>query len=137
MAEHESISFGEGVARLWTGTASAYVMAHVENVNVTMTRNWINYRTLDGTYRDMDNGVSVTVSIGNVWTYENRLSYLWSAATAVHMELYNSNAVAPSAGIVLHSGRIDSLAYQGAQGDVMRASLNYHANNYTIYGSAR
>jgi hypothetical protein len=136
MAEHESISFGEGIARLWTGTASAYVMAHVENVNVSMTRSWLNYLTLGG-YRDLSVGLIAEVNIGAVWTYDNSLSYLWASATAVHMELYNSNAVAPSAGMVLWSGRIDNLTFNGAQGDVMRASMAYHSNAIGIYGSAR
>lgn len=137
MADQEAISFSEGLARMWTGTATAYTLAVVENVNVSLERNWLTYRTLDGTYRDLDAGYRCAVNVGAVWTYDNTISRWWASATAVHMEIYHSNTLAPSAGVLLWTGRIDSVQYNGQQGDVMRLQMAYHATNFSAYGSAK
>ena len=132
----EAVAFAEGSARIWTGSANARAFLLVSDVSVTFTNGWMNYQTLDGSYHDIYSGQRVDVTVGAAMSYDMTMDRMFRSATAVHMEIYHGTPISVSAGWVIYSGRMDSLAYRGSDGQVMTYSMTYHANLWSGYGSA-
>ncbi len=95
---------------------------------------WMNRQALDGTYRDHITGQRGEVNIQAYHTQDGLLQKFADAKTAVHMKLMQNNGIG-SAGVVLYSGRLDSVQYQGSEGSPFSYSLQYHANVWTAFGS--
>ncbi len=128
MADSEAYSWTEGQLWVFTGNlATSAVVAFAENTRLNLTWGNVNRETLAGGYYDYTTGKRADMSIGAVMCSDKTLARLADSATAVHMKFINSS-VNGSAGYMLYSGRIDTLAYDGTQAAPFKYTLAYHAN---------
>jgi hypothetical protein len=129
----EAFIFPEGEIHLWTGTATASALvAYARATEAVFTRGWRSTPIIDGTYCDQQTGQRANVNIQALYTYDSTIMRLDASATAVHVRL-NHSGVNGSAGYVLWSGYIDSLAFAGSEGNPYVYTLAYHANAWSAY----
>lgn len=130
----EAYGFPEGVLHLYTGTTaqSGTPIAYVQNGNVTFTRGWQSEPSVSGVYRDHLTGLAAQLNAGVCYTFDKTIQRMFESATAVHAKWMHSS-VNGTGGYFLMSGRIDSLAYNGAQGGFLQYSLAMHANIWSAF----
>lgn len=130
----ESFGFSEGTLFIYTGVtgASGTPVAYVQNVSPVFTRGWQPNPSVSGTYRDHLTGLACTLNVGIAYTFDKTLQKIFESGTAVHAKFMHSS-VNGTGGYIMMSGRIDNLAYNGAQGGTMLYSLAYHANIWSAF----
>lgn len=129
----EVVGWPEGQIYVWTGTATASALVgYAENLSLTFQRGFINRETLSGGYYDYTTGRRADVNCGAVWSYDGTLRYMYDSATAVHMKLIHSS-LGNSAGYLFYSGRMDTLAAQGAEGNVLKFNIQAHFNVWSAF----
>lgn len=134
MPNYETFNWNEGAVYIYTGTATASALLFLcENISMQLAHSWQDHKTMDGTYSYHLIEQRANLSIGQLYTVDATLFRIQNSATAVHWHIKNTG-VNGSAGVYLYSGRIDSLAIQGRQGDVQQVAVQYHAHNWSAYG---
>lgn len=122
----EAYSFREGTLHLWTGaaTASGASVGYAQNVNIDLGLDFQADPALSGNYRTHLAGRQGTYSVEMLWTYSSAVRQIFFAETAggVHFKITEAG-VNGSAGIILYSGSMNRLTYQGSEGALMRMSL--------------
>lgn len=120
----------EGSLHLWTGshTASGNPVAYVENSRLTLAYDWDWTPTLSGNYNPHLAGRQASFGIGGVYAYGSNVARLFEARTAVHVKLTHQH-FSGSAGFLLWSARLSTLAENGADGQLFGYSLA--GNSYT------
>lgn len=134
----EAFSWNEAQIALFTGNAApvtSAVFAYAESLNGTFADGWENRVKLGGRYDNHLTGQRADVTIAAMFTYSMQIQRMVAARTAIHMKLYHSS-VNGSAGYILYSGRVDSLALAGGDGQVFKYTLQYHANSWSAFGGA-
>ena len=128
----EVFAWPEGELHLWTGssTASGNPIAYVNNMTVTLTVRWQSDAAVDGTYRQHSTEKRADFSFGIDYLYGDGLVALFNAQTACHAKFTHKNTLA-SAGIILYSGRINTLALAGNEAAVFNETLNGFAHLWT------
>lgn len=131
----EVFAWPEGELHLWTGshTASGSPVAYVTNVNVNCAYAWQSDATLGGVYRQHLTDVRADYSLQVGWQFEQTLSVLHAAQTAVHAKVTCNIPGIGSAGILLYSGRLSTLGLNGADGSVFNRSLNGFSHTWSAF----
>ncbi len=132
----EVFVWSEGQIYLWTGTATASALiGYAQNIQAPLVRGWANDPSLAGNYRDHLTGQRADVLLGALYTPDATIQKIEASATAVHMKLVHTLAGdMGSAGVILYSGRIDSLTYAGSENNPYTYTLSYHANRWSAFG---
>ena len=131
----ESYSWPEGVIALYSGHASpvtSAILAYVRNVNANLVRGWVNRETMAGGYYDVFTGQRADMTIGELYSYGASALRMIESATALHIKL-NHTSIVGSAGLFFYSGRVDSMALQGAEDGIFEWTLTYHANAWSAF----
>lgn len=129
----EAITWNEGQIWMWTGSATASALiAFAENMQLLPVRGWLNEPALNGQYYDRISGRRADLVVGAMYTRDAAIQKLDAAETAVHMKLLHSG-VYGSAGVLLWSGRIDSLGLIGSQGSPYQYQMSYHCNAWSAF----
>lgn len=132
----ESFSWPEGTVYIYTGSATASaIIAYAENTQVNLTRGWDNRASLSGLYRDHLTGQMAQVSVGVLTTLDWTVFRMFESATATHFHFRHTGIGSASAGLFLFSGRLDSMAFQGNNGNLFKFTLSYHCNAWSGYGN--
>lgn len=132
----EAFVWSEGQIALWTGASApstSAVIAYAENIQAMFARGWDEHESIDGVYARHLTGQSVDVSFGAIYTYDSTIARMFDSATAVHMKLQHSS-VNGSAGYLIYSGNIASLALAGSLANPYIYTLGYRANAWSAYG---
>lgn len=131
MAAGEAFSWMEGQLVVYTGNlATSAVVAFAQNTHLNIANGFVNNETLGGSYYDYKTGQRADMSIGAVMCFDGTLARMFDSATAVHMKFINSS-VNGSAGYMLYSGRIDSLAHDGTENAPFKWTMTYHCNQWS------
>ncbi len=129
----EAYTWPEGQIWIWSGSATASALVgFAQNMQFTPVRGWDNRPSLDGTYRDHLTGQRADLVIGQVFTHDSTIQRMEASATAYNVKLVHSG-IHGSAGVVLSSGRIDSLALLGSEGNPYVYQLTYHCNQWSAF----
>lgn len=130
----EAFSWPEGQIAFWTGTATASaVVAYAQNNTLTLNYGWLNQQMLDGSYQDFTTGRRADLSVGALFTFDQTVMKIAQSATAVHARLLHHNAAEGSAGYLLYSGRLDSVALNGSEQAPYTYQLSFHANSWSAF----
>lgn len=128
MADSEAFVWPEGQLWIYTGNlATSAVVAFAQNSRLNLAWGFQNRQTMASTYYDVITGQRADMNIGAILCFDSTIQRIADAKTAVHMKFINSS-VNGSAGYMLYSGRIDSLAYDGTEAAPFKYTLAYHAN---------
>jgi len=130
----EVYSWMEGQVYWSTGNpfvSSAY-LGLLENSTVTLKIGYVSTPAAGGTYHDHTTGQRADVSIGSFYCFDKTGIRWLSSATAVHMKFIHSS-VNGTAGVFLYSGRIESMAIQGSNGQVYKVNMSYYANSWSSF----
>jgi len=129
----EPFSWPEGHVYIWTGAASQSAVAWAQDTYGTFVRGWKSTLNLTGTYHHTQTGRRADVQVGALMVVDHLTLQKWFDSTAeVHMH-FSHSAVGASAGLLLYSGRIDNLDYQGREREMFRFNLSYHAHEWSAY----
>lgn len=133
----ETLAWSEGRIAFWTGTATASaILAYATDSRVTPFRGWENRQTLGLTYYDLLTGRRADLSVGLLYTTDNKLMQFFENESAlVHVHLSHEVQGQGSAGMYLYSGRIDSLSLNGIENKSYQYQLAYHCNLWSAYGT--
>ena len=134
----EPFSWTEGSIYLWSGSTTASASAlvgYATDSTVTLMKGWDTQQTLTGTYLNNKTGQRADMTIGALYMTDNSgITTLFDSETAVHIHIRHSAIVGPSAGVFLWSGRLDTLNFNGTEGQLYQMSVTYHANLWSAYG---
>jgi hypothetical protein len=131
----EVVSWMESQVYISTGSATASaVVAFAQNTQVNLARGWQNDANAAGTYRDHLTGQRADVTIGVMYTYDGTIQRIEGSATAIHMKLLNTAVGQGSAGVLLWSGRIDTLSIVGSEANPYQYTLACHFNSWSAFG---
>ena len=132
----EAYSWPQGTLYLYTGTATASALiGYAQNSHVTLSYGWENRPSLSGIYRDHLTGLRADLSVQALLSNDWRVMKMAASATAVHCILKQITLPASaSAGILLFSGRIDSLQMVGQDAQAYTFTFNYHSNSWSSFG---
>ena len=130
----EAFSWREGNIHVWTGDASASAMvAYAQEISVTAEIYFVNRQSLAGTYTYHETGRLASFQIGTVMSQHWTLFNLFNSGIPAHFHLSHSG-VNGSAGMFLHSGRIDRMAFKGRENEMFQWTLEGRANIWSSYG---
>lgn len=121
---------------IWTGshTQSGSIAQYVETFSVNLQTQYANEPAVNGVYYDHLTNRRADASMGGMIAYGNRLMQIQKLETAVHMKVMLQDHTG-SAGVLLYSGRIDSLTPNGALGQVWKYGLQYHSNLWSSFNA--
>ena len=128
----EVYSWPEASISVWTANhvpVSSALLAFAENLNVSLNYGWENKQTLTR-YDDYSTGRMASLTVGLLYTKDTYVQQLADLMTAVHIKCLHSS-VNGTAGVVLYSGRIDTVSLVGNEGQVFRYTLSYHSNRWS------
>lgn len=130
----EAYGWPDGNVYISTGNAfsTSALLGYCQNTNVSPTWGWYNQPASNGVYFDHLTGKRCDASIQQVYTFDKRLIGIAESATAIHLKFIHS-AANGTGGIFLYSGRIDNMAYAGAEGQVFTYSVRAHFNNWSAF----
>lgn len=135
MPAAEAFVWSEGAIALWTGAASpaaSAVVAYAQNVQGLLAWGWEEHQSIDGVYAQHLTGQVGDLTFGAIYTYDATIARIAQSATAVHLKLQH-NGVNGSAGYLLYSGRIASLALAGSEATPYVYTLTYRAHQWSAY----
>jgi len=134
MASSEALVWPEGTIHVWTGSATASaVAAYASNMSITPVVGFVNRQTMGGVYTNHETGRMVQFQIGMVASQHWTLFHMFSSGLMVHVHLAHSG-VNGSAGMILYSGRIDSMPFVGQEEQTFQWTMAGHANVWSSYG---
>lgn len=131
----EAFMWAEGAISLWTGEASpstSAVVAYARNLQGLLAWGWDEHESIDGVYARHLTGQSVDLTLGAIYTFDSTIMRLAQSATALHLKL-NQSGVNGSAGYVLYSGHLTTLALAGDEQNPFVYTLTYRGNLWSAY----
>lgn len=130
----EAYGWSEGVLHIYTGATaqSGNPVAYVQNVGLSLVIGWDPTPSVSGVYRDHKTGQQANLNAGVCYTFDKTMQRMFESATAVHAKFMHSS-VNGTGGYFLMSGRMDNLAYNGAEGGFMLYSLAAHFNQWSAF----
>lgn len=131
----EAFTWNEGSISLWTGAASpstSAVVGYARNLQGLFAWGYDEHESVDGVYARHLTGMSVDVTIAAVYTYDSTLMRMAQSGTALHMKL-NHSSINGSAGYVLYSGHLTTLALAGDETNPNTYTLTYRGNLWSAY----
>lgn len=137
MVTGEAYGWNEGKLWLWTGSATASAEIQLaQNIRVNTFVGWERHQAVNGAVAEHPTGVIANLVVQRLYTYDSYLPrFQDTAAPVVHAHVYHSGRLG-SAGLILYSGRIDELALEGQEGNILMYTLSYHGNQFSAYGGS-
>ena len=131
----ESFSFADGALYAWTGAAQPpNALAFVQNVSITVSRDWQGIQTINGGYlshvigrrADVNFDVVHHATAPSVWE-------LFNLDSAIHLHIQHTY-MGVSAGMYLWSGHSPVYYERGSEGSPMLRGLAYYSHTWSGYG---
>lgn len=131
----ELFSWPEGDLYVYTGshTASGSPIAYVTNINVNASRAWQTDPAVDGTYHGHIVARRVDYSFQVGWLFGETLAILHAAETALHVKLQANMPTIGSAGLLVYSGYMPDLSWNGNEGGVFNHGVNGFGHAWSAF----